>query len=136
MRTGPENYGHGEPTLPNTNEAQSAIQKIQDEVNRIQSMIKDMEAKAATEPAQRSALLSVVEKEKVALAQKRTELTALLLQKEQEGDSKYLVKPPVEEFWVTPAQESDEDAFDNALRATGEFHDADRLDAARKRQIQ
>ncbi len=136
MRTGPENYGHGEPTLPNNNEAGSAIQKIQDEVNRIQSMIRDMEAKATTDPAQRNALLSVIEKEKVALAQKRSELTALLLKKEQEGDSKYIIKPPVEEFWVAPAQESDEDAFDNALKATGEFHDADRLDAARKRQIQ
>ncbi len=136
MRTGPENYGQGEPKSPDTNEAQSAIQKIQDEVNRVQSMIKDMEAKAETDPAQRNALLSVIEKEKVALAQKRSELTALLLQKGKEGDDKYLIKPPVEEFWVAPAQESDEDAFDRALKATGEYHDADRLDAARKRQVQ
>lgn len=135
MRTGPENYRHGEPASPDNNEAQSAIKKVQDEVDRIQFMIKDMESKAAVEPAQRSALLSVIEKEKVTLAQKRGELTALLLQKGKEGDDKYLIKPPVEEFWVAPVQESDEDAFDNALRATGEFHDADRLDAARKRQI-
>lgn len=133
MRTGPENYGQGEPASPDNNEAQTAIQKIQAEVNRIQSMIKDMEAKALAEPAQRNVLLSVVEKEKANLAQKRTELTTLLLQKEKEGDDAYLIKkPPVEEFWVE-SPKSDEEAFDAAHRAFGEYQAADKLDAAEKR---
>lgn len=105
MRKGLEDYESGE-QLP---EARSEIQKIQDEIRRIQSMINDMEAKAAIHMplTQGDALLKVIDKEKANLAKKREELTRLILEAEKAGDEKYIVKKPEkevrQEFWVEPA---------------------------------
>ncbi len=127
MRTGPENYGQGE--YAPTNEPQSEIQKIQDEVNRIQSMIDDMEAKASIPSHIREgdALNKVIEMEKANLVEKRSELSRLILQAEKKGDEKYLLpEEEPKEYWT-------DDALDNALRATGEYQEADRLSVAEKR---
>ena len=132
MRTGPENYRQGESLQETETESKSEIQKIQDEVKRIQGMINDMEAKASIHTTRKEgdALNSVIEREKTTLAQKRSELSRLILQAEKEADEKYLIpeEKPVQEFWT-------DDAFDNAMRATGEYQEADRLDAARKKKL-
>lgn len=82
MRTTPETYNAGERPQEYP-EARSALQKIQDEVNRIQAMIADMQAKVATaSPAEKAALLKVIAEETVELEGKRGELTKLLLDRE------------------------------------------------------
>lgn len=108
MRTGPENYGHGEGAYLNTNEAQSKIQKIKNEVDRIQTMINDMETKASMHAPikEGDALNSVIEREKANLAEKREELSTLILQAEKKGDEQYLIKKePLQEFHIPSAEE-------------------------------
>lgn len=120
MFQSPETRGQGEST-ETTTEAQSEIQKIKNDVESIQTMIKDLEAKKTESmtPSEGAALLGVITRE-------RARLTPLLIKLDQEEkalDTKYA---------VSALETSDEDAFDAALRRTGEMQEADRLDARRK----
>jgi hypothetical protein len=123
MFQSPENRGQGE--LPrNTIETTSEIQKIQDEVERIQIMIKGLESRKNENmtPSEGAALLGV-------LARERAHLTPLLIRLDQEEktrDAKYT---------ISTSAANDGDAFDAALRQTREMQSADRLDAARNRRV-
>lgn len=97
--------------MVNNTEAKTEIQKIKDDVESIQEMIRDLEARKGDHmlPTEGAALLGVI-------ARERARLTPLLLKLDKEEsarEEKYLVTPQAQKQIETPREVTFDEAQDS-----------------------
>lgn len=123
---------------PNGAENNASQEGILDIVRKLQALERELKTLKANQEklrqmpdrAEKNSLLGEVEDKIRNTISTINELQDKKMKLVQEGDEKYIVKEPLQEFWAGGEKETD--AFDAELRVTGEMQEADRLDARKR----